>query len=107
MSLLSWKSVELQVALPRTQDAGKQQDLMSKQGQRFQETLSQSQLQQEIRKRKQVQKFNKTDKSKINDESERSKAELLKDHNEQEDEQEDQAKDTEHPYLGGRFDYSG
>lgn len=103
---MSWKSVELQVALPRTQDAGKQQDLMSKQGQRFQETLSQSQLQQEIRKRKQVQKFDKTNKSRVDDESEHSNEEFPKDNNKNADE-EDQAKNTEHPYLGSRFDYSG
>ena len=32
------KSVELQVAIPRTQDAGKMQEQLSRQGQQFQET---------------------------------------------------------------------
>jgi hypothetical protein len=54
---MSWKSVELQVALPRTQDAGKLQDQMHKSNQHFQEALAQSQLIQENQKRKKVQEF--------------------------------------------------
>ena len=38
------KSIELQVALPRSQDAGKMQEQMMRQGQQFQETLTEQQL---------------------------------------------------------------
>lgn len=52
VSLLSLKSIELQVALPHSQDAGKIQDQMSKEGQRFQESLTQSQIQEDLKKTK-------------------------------------------------------
>lgn len=103
MNLVSWKSVELQVALPRVQDAGKEQDLMSKQNQRFQETLTQSQLQEEVQKRTQVNKFEHLQKSKLTDQDKE---------NPQENKQEKQKKekteeDLKHPYLGSNIDFSG
>lgn len=99
---MSWKSIELQVGLPRVQDAGKEQDLMSKQNQRFQETLTQSQLQDEVQKRKQVNKFQDLQKAKMTDQE--------KNHEEQQEEKqqkEKQEKDIKHPYLGSNIDFSG
>lgn len=103
---MSWKSIELQVALPRVQDAGKKQDLMSKQNQRFQESLTQSQLQEEIQKRKQVNKFEELRKSNLTDQekdSEKNLQELkkLKKKKEVSDEE------LKHPYLGSNIDFNG
>jgi hypothetical protein len=98
--VMSWKSVEMQVALPRTTDAGKLQDQMLKQNQHFQEALAQSQVKQDNQKRKKVQDF--------------EEVHLQKDGRQDSDqtmnqEQSRQAKkDTDqkikHPYLGNHFD---
>src|SRR5690625_5072309 len=58
----------MQVALPRAQDAGKQQEHMSKQNERYQESLAQNQVKMEERKRTQVNKFDALTKSAIRDE---------------------------------------
>lgn len=108
---MSWKSVELQVALPRAQDAGKQQEQMSKQNQRFQESLAQSQLKADQRKRTRVNEFDELTKTAIRDEeNERRKHNNLSGDKEQTDSDQESADNTEaikHPYLGSNIDYSG
>ena len=106
MNLVSWKSIELQVALPRVQDAGKEQDLMSKQNQRFQETLSQSQLQEEIQKRKQVNKFDPLKKTDLT-EQEKEEEERKQENNKQKQKSENTEEELKHPYLGSNIDFSG
>jgi hypothetical protein len=103
---LSWKSVELQVALPRVQDAGKEQDLMSKQNQRFQETLNQTQLQEQIRQRNQVNKFEKLKGMDLKDE-EKDGQQNPTHKNEHEMNQEELEEKLQHPYLGSNIDFSG
>ena len=105
MNLVSWKSVELQVALPRVQEAGKEQDLMSKQNQRFQETLTQSQLQEEIQKRTQVNKFDRLQKSKLTDQDENK--DNRKENEQQKQKKEKVEESINHPYLGSNIDFSG
>ncbi|WP_284139977.1 MULTISPECIES: hypothetical protein [unclassified Virgibacillus] len=102
MVLLSWKSIEMQVALPRVQDAGKQQEQMLKQNQHFQESLAQSQLKQELAKRKKVNELEQFDYVKMNKQEEKQQHERHKE--EKKDEQEKQAR-NEHPYLGNTIDY--
>lgn len=55
---MSWKAVDMQVALPRTQDASQLQEQRSKQHQRFQESLAHTQLKQEVINRKPVNSMN-------------------------------------------------
>lgn len=105
MNLVSWKSVELQVALPRVQEAGKEQDLMSKQNQRFQETLTQSQLQEEIQKRTQVNKFDRLQKSKLTDQDEDKDNPEENEHKKRKKEKMEE--NIKHPYLGSNIDFSG
>lgn len=105
MNLVSWKSVELQVALPRVQEAGKEQDLMSKQNQRFQETLTQSQLQEEIQKRTQVNKFDRLQKSKLTDQDEDKDNREENEHKKRKKEKMEE--NIKHPYLGSNIDFSG
>ena len=104
MNLVSWKSVELQVALPRVQEAGKEQDLMSKQNQRFQETLTQSQLQEEIQKRTQVNKFDRLQKSKLTDQDEDKDNREENEHKKRKKEKMEE--NIKHPYLGSNIDFS-
>ncbi|MFD1037959.1 hypothetical protein ACFQ3N_06000 [Virgibacillus byunsanensis] len=104
MILLSWKSIEMQVALPRTQDAGKLQDQMLKQNQHFQASLAQSQMKQEEQKRKRVNEFEDIDHVTIKKEEDHSNNANVDHHSETSN---NTLENTEHPYLGKHFDFSG
>ncbi|WP_047981246.1 hypothetical protein [Ornithinibacillus contaminans] len=97
---MSWKSVEMQVALPRTHDAGKLQDQMMKSNQHFQEALAQSQLIQESKKRKKVQEFEEIQLQK-DDQSEHKQNEQGK---QRKKANLDPLQALRHPYLGNNFD---
>lgn len=104
---MSWKSVELQVALPRAQDAGKQQEQMSKQNQRFQESLAQNQVKMEERKRTQVNKFDALTKSAIQDEAEKENSQSSADDGQNDSNDTEKEETSTHPYLGSQIDYKG
>lgn len=105
---MSWKSVELQVALPRTQDAGQLHEQLSKQNQRFQETLAQHQLRDEIIKRRQVREFEETvGKKVLKDEAKGRQQNFANDQDKQNSsEKEKELKALVHPYLGQHIDLS-
>lgn len=102
---MSWKSVEMQVALPRTQDAGKLQEQMSKQNDRFQESLAQSQLREQQLKRKRVNEFEKIKDKKLMDDNEDSKGSNEQGKEKNDDKHTEQ--DLNHPFLGNKIDFSG
>lgn len=99
---MSLKSIEMQVALPRTQNAGKSLDHMQKQHQQFQDTLAQSQLKKEKVKRKQVQTFSKVRDPIIKDENKQNQ----KDQQPSKKQHHKRPKQsfTKHPYLGNQID---
>src|SRR5699024_4591721 len=66
--MMGFKSVEMQVAIPRTQDASKMQDQLTRQGQQFQEKLSQQQLREDIMKRTQVNEYEDVENKIVDDE---------------------------------------
>ncbi|WP_337020084.1 hypothetical protein [Oceanobacillus massiliensis] len=100
--MLSWKSIEMQVALPRTQDIGKIQENITKQGQHFQESLGQAQVKQQELMRTKVNKSENTYKVKANKgESESSES------GDSQLEQENEEPIANHPYLGKRIDING
>ncbi|SDQ60062.1 hypothetical protein SAMN05216232_2738 [Virgibacillus subterraneus] len=99
---MSWKSIEMQVALPRTQDAGKLQEQMLKQNQHFQESLAQSQLKDIEQKRKRVQEFESINDVKIKDEDEQGV-----NNSEEQKAKSEYDEFAEHPYLGKKIDFSG
>ncbi|WP_106497600.1 hypothetical protein [Lentibacillus sp. Marseille-P4043] len=101
---MGWKSIEMQVALPRTQDAGKLQDQMTRQNQHSQESLIANQLKQDEQKRKRVNEFAETDKVKVKKDQDHSN-QTSQDQQQEEQKQEDQFID--HPYLGNKIDFSG
>lgn len=106
-SYVSWKSVEMQVALPRTQDAGQLQEQLSKQNQRFQETLAQHQLKDEIIKRRQVREFEETVGKKImREDADAQGKNQAKDQQNQQKAKEETKKNLTHPYLGQHIDLS-
>ncbi|WP_042223749.1 hypothetical protein [Oceanobacillus manasiensis] len=98
---MSWRSIEMQVALPRTQDVGKLQEQQMKQPQHFQESLAGIQLKQQVMKRKQVNKLGDTEKIKkennTNDELQ----------NRQEKKEQQLLEKEVHPFLGQRIDFNG
>lgn len=101
------KSIELQVAIPRSQDAGKMQEQLTRQGQQFQETLTQQQLKDEIVKRTKINRFDEVDQRKVDDKDKQN-------HDESEQQQSKKKKQkrkgkekySNHPYLGAHIDYT-
>ncbi|WP_405102148.1 hypothetical protein [Oceanobacillus sp. FSL H7-0719] len=97
---MSWKSIEMQVALPRTQDAGKIQEQLQKQPEILQSALTQSQLKQEKIKRTRVSESEKSEKLRLKkDKTDSSSQELEKEIVAE--------KDITHPYLGKSVDFNG
>lgn len=100
---LSLKSVEMQVALPRTQDAGKLQEQMQKNHQHFQESLAAVRLKQEELKRKKTNQMENTKNLTIKRE-ERKKEQ---NNNEQVSKNKKRRNQVKHPYLGKKIDLNG
>lgn len=96
------KSIEMQVAIPRTQDAGKMQEDAMRQNQQFQDKLTQNQLKQDQLKRKKVNEYDDVRKGDVSDEE--SNANDEEKERQQNDEKEQQ---VTHPYLGNKIDFSG
>jgi len=103
------RSLEMQVAIPRSQDAGKMQEQLSRQGQQFQETLTEQQLREEVIKRHQTNRHEGVLKRNVTDEEKDRQREAEK----REKRKKKQGKrmythaDIKHPYLGRRIDWSG
>ncbi|GLO66021.1 MULTISPECIES: hypothetical protein [Oceanobacillus] len=96
---MGWKSIEMQVALPRVQDAGKIQDQMDKQGQHLQESLAQLQAKKQELRSKKVNELNHTYKVDSNNKRKHESKDENKDDN--------QEQKSEHPFLGSKIDYNG
>lgn len=102
---MSWKSIEMQVALPRVQDAGKVQEQIMKQSQHFQESLAQSQIKLEEEKKKRVNTFENVQAKRI---AKEGKGMPPPDHRlNDESQRETSGKCLAHPYLGRHFDFNG
>lgn len=105
------RALEMQVAIPRSQDASKMQEQLSRQGQQFQETLTEQRLREEVIKRHQTNRHEGVLKRDVLDDEARRrhrKGEALR----------KKKKKTEmatrpispqmkHPYLGRQIDWSG
>jgi len=104
---MSLKAIEMQIALPRTQDAGKIQEQLQQRGQHHQEHAAQSVTKEDELKRKTVIKNNQKQEARLN------KDDRSSNHN-QEQSNPDKKKNSEnhhiqqnHPYKGKVIDYSG
>src|SRR5690625_2689352 len=104
---MSWKSVEMQVAIPRTQEAGKQQDQLMRQSQHFQETLAQTHQKELQLKRKKVNEFDETRSLFVKEEKDEASKEKHKKHHTKQKKKMKKQQPFEHPYLGQSIDYSG
>ncbi|MDL4840089.1 hypothetical protein [Aquibacillus rhizosphaerae] len=103
---MSWKSVEMQVALPRTQDAGRIQDQMQQRGRIDQESLASNQLVKEEMKRKQVNDYNQ--KNNVNNKKQEPNNQAwMNKRSKNEMENDALVVSTDHPYLGKQIDFNG
>lgn len=106
MLIVSWKAVEMQVALPRTQDAGRIQEQIQQRGQFLQDVISRAQLQSEQAQRQTVSHLDEGHKlDNEQREKEKDKARLKKNLTKQKES--DQRLKVKHPYLGTKIDING
>ncbi|MBU9714526.1 hypothetical protein [Evansella tamaricis] len=99
------KSVELQVALPRTQTAGKIQDQLQQRGQVSQNQMTQTETEKLERQRKQVNESEKIGKKRLNNDGEEHEHKG-KENPHQKRKSSKKAEDLEgkHPYKGNHVD---
>jgi len=100
------KAVELQVAIPRSQDAGRMQEQAMRQGQQFQDTLTQQQLSEQITNRTKVNEYDNVQDKNVTDDEEDER------HGQEQKQQKEKRKQSKehmlnHPYLGTKVDFSG
>ncbi|KGX88611.1 hypothetical protein [Pontibacillus marinus] len=100
---MSWRAIEMQIALPRSQDVGKLQEQMQQRGPQVQQTLSEETKLQDDLKRTQVNRMESENNVRArNDEGEQSlhsSSKTLANHPKE--------LNIVHPYLGNEIDYSG
>lgn len=104
---MSLKSIELQVAIPRTHDAGRMQEQMTKQSQQFQDTLTKQQLREELIKRGKVNEYEQVKNLHVKDEEKDNERENPDEQKKRKQEEEKKQSQLEHPYLGKKIDFSG
>ncbi|WP_286180754.1 hypothetical protein [Bacillus sp. ISL-37] len=104
--MMSLKAIEMQIALPRTHDAGKIQEQLQQRGQHLQEHAAQSVTKEDDLKRKTVVKNNQKQEARLNQEGGQSGHQ---EQNGREDKRNknDQPAQHHHPYKGKVIDYSG
>lgn len=93
------KSIEMQVALPRTQDSGKIQEQVHKQGEHVQSTLTASQLKEDKIKRNRIQELENTNSFLEKNESDTLKQDVYG--------KQSGGATSRHPFLGRRIDFNG
>jgi hypothetical protein len=103
---MSLKLVELQVALPRTQDLGKLQEQLQQKGQLVQDHLASAQQKEDIDKRKQVNKYDETTKNRLQKDGQNSNGTYDPKKSKKQNKQMQQS-EAHHPYKGNLIDIEG
>lgn len=103
---MSLKAIEMQVALPRTHDAGKIQEQLQQRGQHLQEHAAQSVTKEDELKRKTVIKNNQKQEARLNKENGDSNQKQEQGKQDKQDKN-DKPVQQHHPYKGKVIDYSG
>ncbi|MCH1623757.1 hypothetical protein [Fredinandcohnia quinoae] len=102
---MSLKLIELQVALPRTQDAGKLSEQLSSRGQQMQDHLAVSIQKKDEKNRKQVNKNNQSED--VNMKKEDSSNSASKRKRQQKNNENEEEQREHHPFKGNFVDISG
>ncbi|MDV2580628.1 hypothetical protein [Alkalibacillus haloalkaliphilus] len=103
---MSWKAVEMQVALPRTQDASQLQDQLQQRGQLMQDQITHEQLRELERKRKAVLESEQTEQIDNEEDSRKHEAEAKANGDNQTESKDQRRTSIPHPYLGHRVDFT-
>ena len=104
---MSLKAIELQVALPRTQDAGKLQEQIQQRSQ-LTHDLAAREMQKEVEKQeKSVVKQKQKDNVKLKKDEESGTQYESPTQKEQEKEEIEEPVKMQHPYKGNKIDFSG
>jgi hypothetical protein len=103
--MMSLKAIEMQIALPRTHDAGKIQEQLQQRGQHLQEHAAQSVAKEDDLKRKTVMKNNQKQEARLNQEGGQPGHQHQNGRGDQKND--DLPAQPHHPYKGKVIDYSG
>lgn len=102
---MSWRAVEMQIALPRTQDAGKIQEQIQQRGQFMQDVIANQQLAQDEMKRKTVNDLKQ--KAMLSNKREEKHQTALETENGNTSNKTIESHAIAHPYLGKQIDFNG
>jgi hypothetical protein len=102
---LSLKLVELQVAIPRTQDVGKIQEQLMMRGQHMQDQITSETEKVDKRKRSKVNENNETED--VHTSRDGTPNSLLKNHDSQGKHDTEMNENKQHPYKGNFIDIVG
>ncbi len=107
---MSLKAIEMQVAIPRTQNVGKIQDQLQQRGQVSQANIASEQNKTDEKKRKQVLETTESEKKRLNNDDERREHSQSQTNKEEKQGMEDSPLEETyaiHPYKGNHIDFSG
>lgn len=102
---MSLKAIEMQIAIPRSQDAGKLQEQLQQRGQVMNDIASQASLKEEERKRKTV--VENADASEIMLSSGEQNSQQQQSQSDRTKRKKEISEKESHPYKGKLVDYSG
>ncbi|MDQ0230508.1 hypothetical protein [Metabacillus malikii] len=100
---MSLKSIELQIAIPRTHDAGKLQEQFNQRGQLIHDQLADTIKKEDDIKKTQVPENNDSEKIKLKQENSNQNQQQQK----KQKKEEEQNEQSEHPYKGKSIDFFG
>jgi hypothetical protein len=105
---MSLKSVEMQIALPRTVEAGKIQEQLQQRGQNMNDIAAQQKLKEDENKRKTVNKQEQKGNVQLSQKNRDNQHDLNGQQEDEDDKEEKQRKKKDyHPYKGKVIDFSG
>jgi hypothetical protein len=107
---MSLKAIEMQVAIPRTQNVGKIQDQLQQRGQVSQDYIASQQSKDDEKKRKQVEETEESERIRLNNDDDGREGstfqESRKEKHAKKKEEQQQLNYAKHPYKGNYIDYS-
>lgn len=104
---MDWKSVEMQVAMPRTYDAAKLQSETQQRGLHFQDQLAASAQAEQLLKRSQIEKSDTRTKAALQQEESRGRAKGNDPITTTQKHVQEHQHQHQHPYKGKNIDFTG
>jgi hypothetical protein len=104
---MSLKAIEMQIALPRTHDAGKIQEQIQQRGQHLQDHAAQRVTKEDELKRTTVMKNNQKQEARLHQERGSSGQQDESRQQQKKQQKQEENSSQNHPYKGKVIDYSG